>query len=85
VQAQETAGQAAQQGQEAAGQQQQEGGGQQAEQQQQQGEQQEEEPNATNAATQKAQEMGVDLSQIEGSGAGGRVTVRDVMGAANQG
>jgi pyruvate/2-oxoglutarate dehydrogenase complex dihydrolipoamide acyltransferase (E2) component len=29
--------------------------------------------------------MGVDLSQIEGSGAGGRVTVRDVMGAANQG
>jgi pyruvate/2-oxoglutarate dehydrogenase complex dihydrolipoamide acyltransferase (E2) component len=29
--------------------------------------------------------MGVDLSQIEGSGAGGRVTVRDVMDAANQG
>jgi pyruvate/2-oxoglutarate dehydrogenase complex dihydrolipoamide acyltransferase (E2) component len=40
-------------------------------------------PNATQAAQQKAQELGVDLSQVQGSGAEGRITVRDVMGAAN--
>src|ERR687893_90181 len=75
-QAQDTAGQAAQQGQQAAGQAaQQAGGG------QQQGGQ---EPNATQAAQQKAQELGVDISQVQGSGAGGRVTVRDVQQAANQ-
>jgi hypothetical protein len=28
--------------------------------------------------------MGVDLSQVQGSGAQGRITVRDVIGAANQ-
>jgi pyruvate/2-oxoglutarate dehydrogenase complex dihydrolipoamide acyltransferase (E2) component len=75
-QGQQAAGQAAQQGQQAAGQvAQQAGGG------QQQGGQ---EPNATQAAQQKAQELGVDLSQVQGSGAGGRVTVRDVQQAANQ-
>ena len=46
---------------------------------------QEEEPDATEAARQKAQELGVDLSQIEGSGSEGRITVKDVVSAANQG
>ena len=47
-------------------------------------EQQEEPPNATQAAENKARETGVDLSQVEGSGAQGRITVRDVIGAAGQ-
>ena len=72
-QAQDTAGQAAQQGQQAA---QQAGGGQQGGGQQQ--------PNATQAAQQKAEELNVDLSQVQGSGAEGRITVRDVISAANQ-
>ena len=38
------------------------------------------EPKATNAARRKAEEMGIDLSQIEGSGAGGLITIRDVVG-----
>jgi pyruvate/2-oxoglutarate dehydrogenase complex dihydrolipoamide acyltransferase (E2) component len=37
---------------------------------------------ATKAARRKAEELGVDLSQIQGSGAGGRVLVRDVRKAA---
>jgi pyruvate/2-oxoglutarate dehydrogenase complex dihydrolipoamide acyltransferase (E2) component len=41
----------------------------------------EEEPDATDAARQKAEQLGVDLSGIEGSGAGGRVTVKDVTKA----
>ena len=69
-QVQDTAGQAAQQGQQAA--QQATGGG---------GQQQ---PDATYAAQQKAQELGVDLSQVQGSGAGGRVTIRDVIGTSDQ-
>jgi pyruvate/2-oxoglutarate dehydrogenase complex dihydrolipoamide acyltransferase (E2) component len=36
-------------------------------------------PTATNAARRKAEELGVDLSQIEGSGAGGLITIRDVV------
>ena len=36
------------------------------------------EPDATDAARRKAQEVGVDLSQVEGSGARGRITVNDV-------
>ncbi len=51
---------------------------------QQQGGQQQQQPNATPAAQQKAQQMGVDLSQVQGSGANGRITVRDVQSAANQ-
>jgi pyruvate/2-oxoglutarate dehydrogenase complex dihydrolipoamide acyltransferase (E2) component len=43
----------------------------------------EEEPDATDAARQKAEQLGVDLSRIEGSGAGGRITVKDVV-SANQ-
>jgi hypothetical protein len=37
---------------------------------------------ATTAARSMAQELGVDLSRIEGTGAGGRVLVRDVQKAA---
>jgi pyruvate/2-oxoglutarate dehydrogenase complex dihydrolipoamide acyltransferase (E2) component len=47
-------------------------------------EQIEEPSNATQAAENKAREMGVDLSLVEGSGAQGRITVRDVIGAAGQ-
>ena len=43
------------------------------------------EPDATEAARQKAEELGVDLTQVEGSGAGGRITIRDVQRTANQG
>ncbi|MCA1731700.1 MAG: E3 binding domain-containing protein, partial [Actinobacteria bacterium] len=50
----------------------------------QQGGQQQQQPNATQAAEQKAQELGVDLSQVQGSGAEGRITVKDVTSAANQ-
>ncbi len=42
-------------------------------------------PNATKAAEQKAEELGVDLSQVTGSGAEGRITVKDVTNAANRG
>ena len=41
----------------------------------------EEEPRATNAARRKAEELGVDLSDIQGSGAGGLITIRDVVQA----
>jgi ATP-dependent Clp protease ATP-binding subunit ClpC len=44
-----------------------------------------EEPDATEAAQHKAAELGVDLSQVEGSGAGGRITIRDVQRVANLG
>jgi pyruvate/2-oxoglutarate dehydrogenase complex dihydrolipoamide acyltransferase (E2) component len=37
---------------------------------------------ATPAAELKAQDLGVDLSQIEGTGSGGRITVKDVIRAA---
>jgi pyruvate/2-oxoglutarate dehydrogenase complex dihydrolipoamide acyltransferase (E2) component len=37
---------------------------------------------ATDAARRKAEELGVDLSGIQGSGAGGRVLVRDLREAA---
>jgi hypothetical protein len=40
---------------------------------------------ATPAAERKAEDLGVDLSQIEGTGSGGRIIVKDVIGAANQG
>ena len=36
------------------------------------------EPRATSAARRKAEELGVDLSQVEGSGAGGLITIKDV-------
>jgi hypothetical protein len=38
----------------------------------------EEQPDATDAAREKAEVLGVDLSRVEGSGAGGRITIKDV-------
>jgi len=46
------------------------------------------EPEATEAARNKARELGVDLSSLQGTGSGGRIIVRDVAKAArgyNQG
>lgn len=37
---------------------------------------------ATSAARRKAEELGVDLSRVEGTGSGGRVLMRDVQKAA---
>jgi pyruvate/2-oxoglutarate dehydrogenase complex dihydrolipoamide acyltransferase (E2) component len=65
-QAQQAAGQATQQAQDAAGQVTEQAAG------------EEEEPRVTNAARRKAEELGVDLSQVQGSGAGGLITIRDV-------
>jgi pyruvate/2-oxoglutarate dehydrogenase complex dihydrolipoamide acyltransferase (E2) component len=42
------------------------------------------EPDATEKARRRAEELRVDLSQIEGSGAKGRITVKDVTRAAHQ-
>jgi hypothetical protein len=39
---------------------------------------------ATEAALRKAEELGVDVDEVEGSGADGRVTVRDVKRAARE-
>jgi pyruvate/2-oxoglutarate dehydrogenase complex dihydrolipoamide acyltransferase (E2) component len=71
-QAQDTAGQAAQQAQDTAGQaagqaQQAAAGGDGAE-----------EPRATNAARRRAEQLGIDLSTIQGTGSGGLITIRDV-------
>ena len=40
------------------------------------------EPDATDAARRKAEELGIDLSQVEGTGSGGRILLRDVKKAA---
>ena len=40
------------------------------------------EPEATKAARKRAEEVGVDLSGLEGTGSGGRIIVRDVARAA---
>src|ERR671921_2041966 len=81
-QAQEAATGAAQQAQDAAGQATEQGGG-----QDQQGEQTggNQEPKATHAAVQKAEELGINLSEIEGSGPDGSITIRDVRSAAQRG
>lgn len=42
------------------------------------------EPDATDAAARKADELGVDLAAVAGSGKDGRVTVADVEAAAAQ-
>lgn len=42
------------------------------------------EPKATNAARRRAEELGVDLSRIEGSGPGGLTTINDVTNVANR-
>lgn len=39
---------------------------------------------ATDAARSKAEDLGVDLAQVEGTGSGGRIIARDVRKAANQ-
>jgi pyruvate/2-oxoglutarate dehydrogenase complex dihydrolipoamide acyltransferase (E2) component len=40
-----------------------------------------EEPRATNAARRRAEELGVDLSTVRGTGSGGLITIKDVTGA----
>jgi pyruvate/2-oxoglutarate dehydrogenase complex dihydrolipoamide acyltransferase (E2) component len=40
------------------------------------------EPEATDAARRKAENLGIDLSRVEGTGAGGRILARDVQEAA---
>ena len=40
---------------------------------------------ATSAAERRAEDLGVDISEVEGTGSGGRITIKDVTGAANQG
>lgn len=40
------------------------------------------EPEATSAAIERAEQLGVELSGIEGTGSGGRIVVRDVTQAA---
>jgi pyruvate/2-oxoglutarate dehydrogenase complex dihydrolipoamide acyltransferase (E2) component len=42
----------------------------------------EKEPDATKAAEQKAEDLGVNLSEIRGSGVDGRITYKDVIRAA---
>lgn len=44
----------------------------------------ERQPNATKAAKRKAEELGVDLSQIEGTGSGDLITIKDVVEAAHR-
>jgi pyruvate/2-oxoglutarate dehydrogenase complex dihydrolipoamide acyltransferase (E2) component len=66
-QAQEAAGGAAQQAKDAAG--------------QAAGEDGAEEPRATNAARRRAEQLGIDLSTIQGTGSGGLITIRDVTGS----
>jgi pyruvate/2-oxoglutarate dehydrogenase complex dihydrolipoamide acyltransferase (E2) component len=39
---------------------------------------------ATPAAERRAEEVGVDLSRVEGTGSGGRITVKDVQRAAKE-
>lgn len=39
---------------------------------------------ATDAARSKAEDLGVDLTQVEGTGSGGRIIARDVQKAAKQ-
>ena len=46
------------------------------------GEREPEETNATNAARQKAKELGVDLMGLEGTGYGGLVIMKDVLRSA---
>jgi pyruvate/2-oxoglutarate dehydrogenase complex dihydrolipoamide acyltransferase (E2) component len=42
------------------------------------------EPEATEAAARRARKLGVDLSNLRGTGAGGRIVVRDVTRAAEE-
>jgi pyruvate/2-oxoglutarate dehydrogenase complex dihydrolipoamide acyltransferase (E2) component len=69
-QATDQAGQVAQQAQDTAGQAQQAAGGDGSG-----------EPRATNAARRRAEQLGLDLSTIQGTGSGGLITIRDVTGS----
>jgi pyruvate/2-oxoglutarate dehydrogenase complex dihydrolipoamide acyltransferase (E2) component len=40
-----------------------------------------EEPKVTNAARRRAEELGVDLSTVKGTGSGGLITIKDVTGS----
>jgi hypothetical protein len=80
----EATGQAAQQAQDTAGQAQ-DAAGQAAEQGDRQRGVNEQAPAATQAAQRLAEKLGLDLAQIEGSGVGERITVRDVRNAAQKG
>jgi pyruvate/2-oxoglutarate dehydrogenase complex dihydrolipoamide acyltransferase (E2) component len=40
-----------------------------------------EEPRATHAARRRAEQLGIDLSTIQGTGSGGLITIRDVTGS----
>ena len=42
-------------------------------------------PDATPTARQRAEELGVELASVEGTGEGGRITVEDVQKAAGRG
>ncbi len=42
-------------------------------------------PEVTGAAERRAKELGVDISDVEGTGSGGRVLVKDVEAAADGG
>ena len=43
------------------------------------GEEEIEEPDATNAARRKAEELGIELGEVEGTGSGGLITIQDVL------
>jgi pyruvate/2-oxoglutarate dehydrogenase complex dihydrolipoamide acyltransferase (E2) component len=77
-QAQDTAGQVTDQAGQVAGQAQDAAGG---ATQQATGGGRAEEPKVTNAARRKAEQLGVDLSTIQGSGSGGLITIKDVTGS----
>ncbi len=47
-------------------------------------EDQQEGPEVTEAAKRRAEELGVDLTDVKGTGSGGRVLVKDVEAAAGQ-
>jgi pyruvate/2-oxoglutarate dehydrogenase complex dihydrolipoamide acyltransferase (E2) component len=76
-QVQDTAGQAADQAGQVAGQAQDTAG----QAQQAAGGDGTEEPRATNAARRRAEQLGLDLSKIQGTGSGGLITIRDVTGS----
>jgi uncharacterized protein YjbJ (UPF0337 family) len=78
-QAQDTAGQAAGQARQAAGQATDQAG--QVANQAQDAAGGDEGPKATNAARRRAEQMGLDLSTIKGTGSGGLITIKDVTGS----
>ena len=80
-QVQDTAGQATEQAGQVAGQAQDAAGQAAGQAQQAAGGDGAEEPRATNAARRRAEQLGLDLSTIQGTGSGGLITIRDVTGS----